>query len=219
MRKTITTFLTLAVSLLCLLILIACPPGASSDTPGSSAPVDGATGAGASGGNGASGGGGAPDTETPGADTPGKIGHVIITNVPSTVKENGPEAFKIYVQLSTSMDDKDPHTAISSGKITDHKNPDGSITLPLYEDHKMTTPWKDSGKYYIAVTISPQNAPVAKAIQVKVPSLLKSPFSSETNTINWEKSRDLDRLGILGEPRIQAIYDRIIKEDNDIVTE
>jgi hypothetical protein len=182
MRKTITTSLALVCSLLCILILGACPPGAGTDTSDK------------------------------------KIGQVIITNIPLKVREDGPESFKIYVQLSTSMSDSDPHTAISSGKIEKHKNQDGSVTLSLYEDQEMTTPWEGSGSFYIAVTISPKNAPSAEAIRVKVPSSKKNPFSSEANTIDWNTSIDLEDLVFFAAPRIQAIYNRIIKVDPDINT-
>jgi hypothetical protein len=143
---------------------------------------------------------------------------VIITNVPSKVRENGPDSFKIYVQLSTSTEDNDPHTAISNGKIAEHKNQDGSVTLPLYKDQAMTTPWEGSGSYFIAVTISPESASSEQAIWVKVPvlSVKPSPFSSESNTIDWNTSYDLDKLGDFAKPRIKAIYERVIKVDTDI---
>jgi hypothetical protein len=186
MRKTITNFFALGVSLLCLFILGACAPDAGSG-----------------------------GTESSGNST----GQVIITNVPSKVK-NGHDSFKIYVQLSTSTDDKDPHTAISNGKIAEHKNPDGSVTLPLYKDQAMTIPWEGSGSYFIAVTISPERAPSDQSIWVKVPvlSVKPSPFSSESNTIDWNASYDLDKLGDFARPRIQAIYERVIKVDPDITT-
>jgi hypothetical protein len=181
MRKTITNSLILAVSLLCLLVLGACPPEAG-------------------------------NPEISGEDT----GQVIITNIPSQV--NGQDSFKIYIQFSTSTSEDDPHTAISSGKIAECKQPNGDVILNLYEEKEMTTPWEGSGSYYIAITISPQKAPSWNAIQVEVPSFSKNSFSAEANTFDWTSFKDLSTLSSFGEPRIQAIYDLIIKEDPDIDT-
>jgi hypothetical protein len=185
-RKTTINSLVLAVSLLCLLVLGACPP-----------PVDPDTG-----------------TKVSGEET----GEIIIKNIPPKMKEEGPDSFKIYVQLSENMDEDKPHAAISSGKIADCKQPNGDVVLKLYTKKEMTTPWKGKGSYYIAVTISPEIAPSWEDIRVKVPSILKKVFSSEANTIDWDSSTDLNTLGNLGKPRIKAIYDLIIKEDTDITT-
>jgi hypothetical protein len=184
MRKTIINSLVLVISLLCLLVLGACPPEADPD----------------------------PDTGT--KVSGGETGEIIIKNVPPKMKEEGPDSFKIYVQLSESMKETDPHAAISSGKIADCKNSSGDVVLKLYTEQEMTTPWKGKGSYYIAVTISPQNAPSWKDIQVKVPSILKNAFSSESNTFNWTSSTDLSFM----EDRIKAIYNLIIEKDTDITT-
>jgi hypothetical protein len=181
MRKLTTNPLIPAVSLLCLLVLAACPP-------------DGG------------------DTKSSGNDTD----KVIIKGIPDKV--GGQDSYKIYIQFSEYTDDDKPHTAISSGKIEEHKNPDGSVTLSLFEDEEMTTPWTGSGSFYIAITISPKNAPSADAIEVRVPATSKKSFSSEANTIDWQSSKSLKDLGSFGEPRIQAIYDLIIKKDPDITT-
>jgi hypothetical protein len=117
------------------------------------------------------------------------------------------------------MSQNDPHTAISSGKIADHKNPDGSVTLSLFKDEEMTIPWKGSESCYIAITISPKNAASADAIEVRVPAIMKTSFSSEKNTFDWNSSTNLSSLGSLGKPRIQAIYDLIIKKDPEITTQ
>ena len=187
MRKTITNSLILAVSLLCLLVLGACPPETGSP-------------------------------EISGEDT----GQVIIKNIPAKIKvgEAEVDSFKIYIQFSTSTSENDPHTAISSGKIAECKQPNGDVILDLYKEEEMTTPWEGHGSYYIAITISPQKAPSPDYIQVKVPSISKIPFSSEANIIDWNSSssKDLNDLGTLGKPRIQAIYDLIIKKDADIDT-
>jgi hypothetical protein len=156
----------------------------------------------------------------PGADekSPGeKTREVIITNIPTEMKAGGPVPYKIYVQLSESMSKDDPHTAITSGKIEECRNQDGNVTLRLFEDEAMTIPWEGgSGSYYIAVTISPQSVSSWQDIQVKVPGINRRPFSSETNVIDWASSINLNSLGSLGKPRIEAIYDLIIQKDPDI---
>jgi hypothetical protein len=182
MRKTITNFLVPAVSLLCLLVLGACPPEAGGDP------------------------------EVPGED----IGQVIIKNIPTKVNEGGKDSFKIYVQFSTSTSQNDPHTAISSGKIADLKQSNGDVVLNLFKEEAMTTPWEGRGLYYIAITISPQTVSSSADIQVKVADTKKIAFSSEANTLDWNSSINLNTMGSLGTPRIQAIYDLIIKKDTEI---
>jgi hypothetical protein len=186
MRKTIINSLALAVSLLCLLVLGACPPEADPDT----------------------------GTKVSGEET----GEIILKNIPENIKAGGPKSFKIYVQLSESMNETDPHAAISSGKIADLKQSNDDVVLPLYTEKGRTTPWKGKGLYYIAVTISPENAPSWEDIQVKVPGTSRKAFSSESNTIDWNSSTNLNDLGNIGKSRIQKIYDLIIKDDPDITT-
>jgi hypothetical protein len=152
------------------------------------------------------------DTEIPGGET----GQIIIKNIPANVGEEGPASFKIYVQLSESMDETDPPAAISSGKIEELKQPNGDVVLNLYQEDAMTNQKQVKGSYYIAITICPESVSSWEAIQVRVPAASKKDFSSELNTVDWNSSIDLRTLGTLGESRIKAIYDRIIKKDGDI---
>jgi hypothetical protein len=175
MRKTIINFLALAVSLLCLFILVACPPEAGS------------------------GGDNTPDEE---------IGQVTITNIPPTVGANRAESFKIYIQLSASTNENDPHAAVSSKKI------DGkpSVTLKLYKEQNLQEPWTGSGKYYVAVTISPQTASNKDAIEAKILGIM--PVStSKIKSIDWGS---LQKIPLSG--KVDAIYNLIIKEDSEITT-
>jgi hypothetical protein len=180
MRKTIINSLVLAVSLLCLLVLGACPPDADTDT----------------------------GTKVSGEET----GEIIIKNIPKKMKEGGPDSFKIYVQLSESTKETDPHTAISSGKIAGD-----NVVLKLYTEQGMTTPWKGKGSYYIAITISPKTALSKEDILARVPpanlSLSPEPFSSESNTFDW---KELKKIPLSS--RIEAIYELIIKDDPDITS-
>jgi hypothetical protein len=153
------------------------------------------------------------DTEIPGE----KTGRIIIKNIPAKVKAGGPDSFKIYVQLSESMNETDPPAAIGSGKIAD-KQPNGDVVLDLYREVELEHPTEVKGSYYIAITICPQNAPSSADIQVRVPSTSTKDFSSELNILDWDTSIDLNSLSGLGEPRIKAIYDLIIKKDAEIET-
>jgi hypothetical protein len=153
------------------------------------------------------------DTEIPG----GKTGQIIIKNIPANVGEGGPASFKIYVQLSESMNETDPPAAIGSGKIADNRL-NGDVVLDLYQEVELEHPTEVKGSYYIAITICPENASSWEAIQVKVPAASKKDFSSELNILDWNTSTDLRTLGTLGEPRIKAIYDLIIKKDAEIET-
>jgi hypothetical protein len=142
------------------------------------------------------------------------IDQVIITNIPDKVKDQ--DSFKIYVQLSTSINENDPHAAVSSGKIAGFKNPDGSVTLKLYKDdeygNKADNEWSGSGKFYVAVTISPQNAPTKEAIDARVRGLSKI-STSKIKTIDWN---DCTKIPISS--KVDAIYDLIIKKDPEITT-
>jgi hypothetical protein len=142
------------------------------------------------------------------------IDQVIITNIPDKV--NGQDSFKIYVQLSASMNENDPHAAVGSGKIADYKNPDGSVTLKLYKDDeygkKADNEWSGSGKFYVAVTISPQNAPTKEAIDARVRGLSKI-STSKIKTIDWNACTKIPIPA-----KVDAIYDLIIVKDGDITT-
>jgi hypothetical protein len=175
MRKPITNFLALVVSLLCLFILGACPPDAGS---------------------------GGDDAQD------GEIGQVTITNIPQTVGTNGPASFKIYIQLSTSTKEKDPHAAVSSGRI----NGNSSVTLNLYKEQNMQELCTVSEKYYVAVTISPENAPSVNAIEARILGI--SPVStSKIKSIDWGS---LTPIPI--PDKVKAIYELVIKVDDEINT-
>jgi hypothetical protein len=174
MRKTITNFLALAVSLLCLFILGAC----------------------------------APEVGSGGTESSGNsINQVIITNVPSKLK-NGTDSFKIYIQLSTSMNENDPHAAVSSGRIDGNS----SVTLKLFKEQDMKEPCTVSEKYYVAVTISPQNAPTVDAIEAKVFGYSMVP-TSKIKSIDWNSLQPIPLQN-----KVKAIYDLVITKDKDITT-
>jgi hypothetical protein len=142
-------------------------------------------------------------------DTPDKeIDQVTITNIPSKVKGNGPDSYKIYVQLSASMDETAPHAAVSSEKIEGQSN----VTLKLYKNKDMAVPCTVSGKYYVAVTICPQNAPNVDSIEAQVLGY-SMVSTSKIESIDWGSLEDIPIKS-----KIEAIYDLIIKEDTDITT-
>jgi hypothetical protein len=149
-----------------------------------------------------------------------RIDAVTISNIPLTI--NGQPAYKVYVYVTDSMSQSDPHksqgTALLDGAT--------SVTVPMYkppEEYRGRDPddhgeaWSGVGSYF-SVIISPRNAPDKEAILVRA--------GQSFNKSN--RNCDFGRLMRVSESSLftgktTAIYNAIIRHDNkgigsDIIT-
>ncbi|MDR1576150.1 MAG: hypothetical protein LBS37_09115 [Treponema sp.] len=149
-----------------------------------------------------------------------RIDAITINNIPLTV--NGQPAYKVYVYVTDSMSQNDPHksqgTALLDGAT--------SVTVLMYrppEEYRGRDPddhgeaWSGVGSYF-SVIISPRSAPDKEAILVRA--------GQSFNKSN--RNCDFGRLMRVSESsfftgKTTAIYNAIIRHDNkgigaDIIT-
>jgi hypothetical protein len=149
-----------------------------------------------------------------------RTGSIALINLPQTVK--GQPAYKVYVYVTDSMSQHDPHKAQGTALL------DGadSINIPLYEppenyrgkdpdDHGAA--WLGTGSYF-SVIISPRNVSGTEAILVRGGQALNKP----------NRECDFKRLMSVSESafftgKTEAIYNNIIRADrqgigSDVIT-
>ena len=158
---------------------------------------------------------GCPDSPS----NPGSAGSITIAGIPQYIDEANTKAvYKIYVSVSNSADDKDPHVAqgtkvLSASDFTDGK---ATVTVDLYapppgaeqdpDPDKRGDTWSGEAVNF-SVTICPQIASSAADIKVKAGFTL----NDSTRNRDWEELLDLAKMGMTD--KIDAIFTRIICRD------
>jgi hypothetical protein len=158
------------------------------------------------------------------------VSSITITNIPLKITgTDGIErdAYKIYVNASNSMDDKDPHvtqgTAIINGQT--------SVTIDLFKPYHTPNldpdlhglPWSGEALYF-SIIISPQNAPSQGAIYPKGSAM---PLNDSRRELSWGDAVLQDFVYLLLhnqsgakaldlETKLQRMYDDIICKDDAI---
>lgn len=136
---------------------------------------------------------------------------ITITNIPLTV--HGQPAYKIYVYVSDSMSQRDPHSAQSAALL----NGVSSLTMRMYhppadypgkdpDDHG--EPWSGTGSYF-TVIVSPQNAPGEESILVRAGQAFNKPNQNR----NFNELIRLSESTLFAD-KVTAIYQSIIRADN-----
>ncbi|MDR0582935.1 MAG: hypothetical protein LBG57_01095 [Treponema sp.] len=148
------------------------------------------------------------------------IDALTITNIPLTV--NGQPSYKIYVYVTDSMSQHDPHKSQGTALL----DGEASVTVPMYkppEEYKGRDPddhgeaWSGVGAYF-SVIISPQNAPNKEAILVRAGQA----FNKSNQNCDFSRLMRVSESSLFT-GKTTAIYNEIICHDNkgigaDIVT-
>ncbi|MDR2484843.1 MAG: hypothetical protein LBD55_05565 [Treponema sp.] len=160
---------------------------------------------------------GCPDSPS----NPDSAGSITIAGIPQYIDDADAKAvYKIYVSVSDSTNDKDPHKAQGTKALSaaDFKDGKASVTVDLYapppgaekdpDPDKHGEPWSGEAKNF-SVTICPQVVSSAADIKVKAGLTL----NDSTRSQDWTKLIDLAAANM--NDQINAIFTRIICKDGD----
>ncbi|GHT77138.1 hypothetical protein FACS1894130_00520 [Spirochaetia bacterium] len=127
-----------------------------------------------------------------------------ITNIPGEVK-NGGQTYKIFIMLSTGTSAKAGYVAKGEALI----NGENSVIVDLTKPDGQS--WSGTGRFNIAIVISPKEVSTSKDIDVHGG---EKHFSSKIQHIAWTPG--LVNLHDIVPAQVEELFDGVIKPDSDI---
>jgi len=155
------------------------------------------------------------------------IGEITITNLPANIPVDGKDgtsnpAFKIYLNASDSQSESELPVAYGLAKFSEETlTDDGKYSIkiqlrkpnsPGTDPNTTTEPWTGTAKYF-SVAICPENLN-GEGINAIIVKGSMTPLNKGKETCSWDSLLDLRKMDMIS--KIQALYDGIIVNDNEI---
>lgn len=163
---------------------------------------------------------GCPDSSNSPSTNP--AGSITIGNIPATIGTNA--TYKVYVNISDSMDDTVPHVAQGTKDLVPGNFIDGkaTVTVNLFyppvkvggvdpDPDKHGDPWSGEGLFF-SITIAPATVSSLNDIVARGGMT----FNASKQNVNWDSNSLMSvDFGSSSTARTEAIYNRIICNDRD----